>query len=135
MSEYDYSSTGAAVALKVSPNDARMVMVADARWKYVWAPGFRPMLFDRQTDPDELVDRGADPACAAQCQRMHDALARWALRQSQRTTRSDEQITAARGASRRQGILLGFWDESELPEELLHEKWRGARARLQRDAG
>ena len=27
--------------------------------------------------------------------------------------------------------LLGFWDETELPDELVHEKWRAARAARQ----
>lgn len=130
ISEYDYSATGAAVSLGVRPLDARLFMVADHRWKYVHAPGFRPMLFDLETDPGELHDLGADPAYREQCERMYQALARWGLRQSQRTAISDERIAAMRGASGRKGILLGFWDESELPDELVHEKWRGARAAL-----
>ncbi|MCT9126293.1 alkaline phosphatase family protein [Cupriavidus gilardii] len=130
ISEYDYSATGAAVSLGVAPLDARLFMVVDARWKYIHAPGFRPMLFDLAEDPHELHDLGADPAHRAQCERMYLALAQWGLRQSQRTAISDERIAAMRGASVRKGILLGFWDESELPEELLHEKWRGAREAL-----
>lgn len=132
ISEYDYSSTGAAVSLGVRPLDARLFMVADRRWKYIHAPGFRPMLFDLESDPEELRDLGADPAHREQCERMYQALARWGLRQSQRTAISDERIAAMRGASVRKGILLGFWDESELPDELVHEKWRGARAALAR---
>lgn len=130
ISEYDYSATGAAVSLGVAPLDARLFMVVDERWKYIHAPGFRPMLFDLAEDPHELHDLGADPAHQAQCERMYLALAQWGLRQSQRTAISDERIAAMRGASVRKGILLGFWDESELPEELLHEKWRGAREAL-----
>lgn len=132
ISEYDYSSTGAAVSLGVRPLDARLFMVADRHWKYIHAPGFRPMLFDLESDPEELRDLGADPAHREQCERMYQALARWGLRQSQRTAISDERIAAMRGASVRKGILLGFWDESELPDELVHEKWRGARAALAR---
>lgn len=130
VSEYDYSVTPAAVALKVPPLQARMFMIADQRWKLAHAPGLRPMLFDLQQDPQELRDLGADPAHAGQCERMMRALGEWGLRQSQRTAISDERIQSMRGASVRKGILLGFWDESELPEELLHEKWRGAREAL-----
>lgn len=130
ISEYDYSATGVAVSLGVAPLDARLFMVVDERWKYIHAPGFRPMLFDLANDPHELHDLGDDPAHQAQCERMYLALAQWGLRQSQRTAISDERIAAMRGASVRKGILLGFWDESELPEELLHEKWRGARQAL-----
>ena len=36
-------------------------MVADKRWKLIHAPGFRPMLYDLATDPNEFRDLGADP--------------------------------------------------------------------------
>jgi arylsulfatase A-like enzyme len=135
ISEYDYSATPVAAALGVAPMDARMFMVADARWKYVHAPGFRPMLFDLAADPRELRDLGGDAAYREHCTRMHEALGRWGLRQSQRTTLSDDQILSMRGASQRKGILLGFWDETELPEDLVHEKWRGARESVAAGAG
>ena len=61
-SEYDYSMLPAGIKLKVEPRDARLFMVADKRWKYVHAIGYRPMLFDLQTDPNEFRDLGADPA-------------------------------------------------------------------------
>ena len=44
-----------------------------------------------------------------------------ACRLSQRTTRSEQQMRAARGSAQRRGILIGVWDESELPAEL----WSG----------
>ena len=127
ISEYDYSVSPTARVLDVRPTDARMFMVADRRWKYVHADGFRPMLFDLENDPGELVDLGADPSLADVRSRLLNALNLWARRQSQRIALSDEQILAMRGRSMRRGILLGFWDEAELPDELLHEKWRGAR--------
>ncbi len=127
ISEYDYSVSPTARALNVRPMDARMFMVADRQWKYVHADGFRPMLFDLENDPGELVDLGADPSLGGVRARLLDALNLWGRRQSQRTALSEEQILAMRGASLRRGILLGFWDEAELPDEMLHEKWRGAR--------
>jgi arylsulfatase A-like enzyme len=104
-------------------------MVRDDRYKYVHADGLRPMLFDLATDPHELVDRGADPACAPQRERLLGWLNRWARRQSQRTTISDAQIAARRGGSERKGILIGYWDEAELPADVLPDRWRGALAR------
>ncbi|MBS7766648.1 phosphonate monoester hydrolase, partial [Klebsiella pneumoniae] len=83
--------------------------------------------FDLEQDPRELRDLGGEPAYRDIRERMYAALARWGLRQSQRTAISDERIAAMRGASLRKGILLGFWDETELPDELVHDKWRGAR--------
>jgi arylsulfatase A-like enzyme len=117
-SEYDYAMLPVAARLGVAPRDARLFMVSDGRWKYVHAPGFRPMLFDLGTDPQELTDLGGDPAHEGERRRLAAELAEWGLRPSHRTTRSDAQISAARGESLRKGILVGVWDESELPEEL-----------------
>jgi arylsulfatase A-like enzyme len=120
ISEYDYSGTGVAVRLGLAPRDCRLFMVADKRWKFMHAEGgFRPMLFDMQTDPDELTDLGADPAHADTIAMMYHRLAVWGRRMSQRTTISDAEIEANRGASMRKGILLGVVDESDLKPELL----------------
>ena len=93
-------------------------MVADQRWKYVHVVGFRPMLYDRETDPNEFRDLGSDPAYEGERRRLAAALAGWGLRLSQRTTRSEQQIKDSRGKSQRQGILIGVWDESDVPAEL-----------------
>ncbi len=117
-SEYDYSMLPAAAKLGVAPRDARLFMVADKRWKYVHALGFRPMLYDLAADPNEFCDLGADPACDGERRRLAGALAEWGLRLSQRTTRSEEQIRNARGKTQRKGILIGVWDERDVPDEL-----------------
>ena len=129
VSEYDYSMTPAAEALGVAPLDARVFMIRDDRYKFVYAEGMRPMLFDLAADPQELVDRGADPALARERKRLLGLLNRWARRQSQRTTVADAQIEARRSGSERKGILIGYWDESELPAAILPERWRRAAAR------
>jgi arylsulfatase A-like enzyme len=120
-SEYDYSILPVAAKLGMEPRHARLFMVADERWKYVHAEGFRPMLFDLQADPSEFHDLGAQAAYDGERRRLAAALGKWGLRLSQRTTRSEQQMLAARGKSQRRGILIGVWDESELPAEL----WRG----------
>jgi len=107
-----------AAKLGIEPRNARLFMVADQRWKYVHAVGFRPMLYDLENDPSEFNDLGADPACEAERQRLGAALAEWGLRLSQRTTRSEQQMQAARGKSQRQGILIGVWDEADVAAEL-----------------
>ena len=116
-SEYDYSMLPASAKLGTAPRDARLFMVADKRWKYVHAVGFRPMLFDMQADPNEFRDLGNDPSYADQCDAMHNALSEWAMRQSQRTTVSEQRILNARGKSQRRGILIGVWDESDIPQD------------------
>jgi hypothetical protein len=76
------------------------------------------MLFDLEADPRELHDLGADPACDGERRRLAAELAEWGMRQSQRTTRSDAEIAAGRGSAQRRGILIGVWDERDIPAEL-----------------
>ena len=121
VSEYDYGMMPAAPKLGVAPRDARLFMIADKNWKLIHGIGFRPMLFDRLNDPNEFHDLGDDPKYADECQRMMAALAAWGLRVSQRTTRSEQQIRNASGKAERRGILIGVWDEAEIPAEL----WSG----------
>ena len=101
-------------------------MIFDGRYKFVFVEGLRPMLFDLVSDPRELVDRGADAALESQRTRLLAALSRWARRQSQRTTISDAQMEARRGTSDRKGILIGYWDESELPPDVRDHRRRFA---------
>ncbi len=119
ISEYDYSVTPMRTALGVSADDARLFMVYDGRFKLMHAEGgFRPMLFDTLTDPDEFHDLGANPAQADTIARLYEHLARWGRRNAQRVTRSDADIDAMRGASARKGILPFLVDGSEVPDEL-----------------
>jgi arylsulfatase A-like enzyme len=119
ISEYDYALPVGA-KLDVEPRDSRLFMVADKRWKYVHAIGFRPMLYDLESDPNEFRDLGADPALEPVRQRFAAALAQWGLRLSQRTTLSEAQVRSLRGKAQRRGILIGVWDESDVPADL----WR-----------
>jgi arylsulfatase A-like enzyme len=135
ISEYDYSMMEASAALGVSPRNARMYMAADRRWKYIEIEGFRPLLFDRWDDPAEVVDRGADPEYDAPRRTLAGAIARWARRGAQRTTVSDAQILSRRGRSAQRGILIGFWDESELPEDVAAFRNARARSRLAPSSG
>ena len=134
ISEYDYSVTPRAEALGVSPRDARMFMVFDGRWKLIhFEGGFRPMLFDLKTDPDEFTDLGARDEHAAQIDRMYGFLGQWGRRMSQRVTKSDAEIKAMRGGSMRRGILPFLVDGSEVPEALT-ELYRGPVRQVHLDA-
>ncbi len=124
VSEYDYGPTPMAAELGVAPDRARLFMVADRRWKYVHAEGFRPMLFDLETDPDEFRDLGGDPDHADVAAMMAERLAAWARRPSQRTTRSNAEIEAMRHGGGRTGILIGLYDDAEVDPELT-QAYRG----------
>ena len=119
--------TPAAGALGVEPRDAQLYMVTDKRWKYVFAVGdFRPMLFDRELDPNELHDLGAsrETQHIEVMSRLFNALSQWSRRVNQRTTKSENDIRNMRGKSRRHGIVLGMFDGAEVDPEIT-VKFRG----------
>jgi len=83
-------------------------MVRDRRWKYIHAEGFRPILFDLDSDRDELVDLGAAPAHESELQ-----IFSWALDLLRR--QSGPVVVSARMAGTEPaGILIGFWDGEHL---------------------
>jgi arylsulfatase A-like enzyme len=114
ISEYDYAMRRARVDNGVPVSDCRMTMVFDGRWKYVHVEGLRPMLYDLETDPDEFVDLGADPAFESERERLAEAMFAWARKPASRITRSDAQIEAAAGREIDSGILIGYWDEADV---------------------
>ncbi len=115
-SEYDYSMRRARRILNQSVDDCRLTMVFDGRWKYINAEGFRPMLYDLETDPDEFCDLGDDPAFEAERDRLADRMAQWSRRHHNRVTVSDNRISGRKGGELAKGIIVGFWDSAELAE-------------------
>ncbi len=125
ISEFNYSPTPQAARLGVASRDARLFMVFDGRFKLMHAEGgFRPMLFDLETDPDEFVDLAKGDDHQAEIDRLYGYLAEWGRRMSQRVTKSDADIEAMKGRSLRRGILPFLADGTEVPEDLL-EKYSG----------
>lgn len=125
ISEYDYSSTPQCAKLGLEPRDARLFMVFDGRYKLMHAEGgFRPMLFDLDTDPDEFDDLAKGDAHQSEIDRLYGYLAEWGRRMSQRVTKSDAEIVASRGASLRKGVLPFLNVGNEVPEDLT-ERYRG----------
>ncbi|MCY4302228.1 MAG: sulfatase-like hydrolase/transferase [Aestuariivita sp.] len=119
ISEFDYSPTPQSVELGVDPMDCRLFMVFDGRFKLIHSEGgFRPMLFDLSTDPNEFFDLAERPEYKAVIDRMYSRLGEWGRRCSQRVTKSDDDILNMRGTSTRKGILPFLVDGSEVPENL-----------------
>ena len=117
--EMDFSSSPLADKLGLGVRDAVMFMVADKKWKLThFEGGFRPMLFDLEEDPDELVDLGESEAHAHVIEAMYDKLFAWTRRVSQRTTRSRAQLEEMRVKGRQRGVVIGVYDENDIPLEL-----------------
>jgi arylsulfatase A-like enzyme len=123
VSEYDFSMRDVRRRLGVEVKDAKLTMLFDGRWKFVFAERFRPMLFDLRNDPDELVDLGDDPARAGEIARLERRFFDWTRRTSQRTTRSDEWIAGrdTKFGEAKAGILIGYRNEAELDAVLRSE--------------
>ena len=115
-SEYDYAMQDVRVMLNQPIERCRLFMVFDGRWKYIHASGFRPMLYDLESDSQELTDRGADPACADVIARLQSVLFEWALHPKGHITTSNEKIAAyaSQQMQVKNGVLIGIWDEAEL---------------------
>lgn len=125
ISEYDFSVTPQCTELGLEPRDARLFMVFDGRFKMMHAEGgFRPMLFDLETDPDEFHDLAKGDSHQDEIDRLYGCLARWGRRLAQRVTKSDDDIRAMRGRSQRKGILPFLVDGSEVDEEFT-ARYRG----------
>jgi arylsulfatase A-like enzyme len=115
-SEYDYAMQDVRLKLNQPIERCRLFMVFDGRWKYVQASGYRPMLYDLDSDPQEFVDRGADPSCTEVIARLQSALFDWALHPNNHITTSNEKIAAyaEKQLQVQNGFLIGIWDETEL---------------------
>ena len=114
VSEYDYHQQVFAPDTGRGPRDCRIYMVVTEAWKYIHAPGFAPVLFDRNADPEELHDLGRSPDHEGVRREMHGRLADWALQYRQRDTYSDEMAAKFTGFEEKAGVLIGYWNEDDL---------------------
>lgn len=124
VSEYDYSMRDVRRRLGVDVKDAKLTMLFDGCWKYIFAEGYRPMLFNLGSDPDELTDLGGDPTHVDDVARMERLFFDWTRRTSQRTTCSDAWIADrdTRFGEAKAGILIGYRNEDELNALLAEAK-------------
>jgi len=114
VSEYDYSTRDARLEVGVDQSDARLVMIFDGRWKYVHVEKMRPLLFDLETDPNELIDLGADVAYADHIERMASLHFQWTRKHHNRITRSAGIIEKMAVNREPPGILIAYNDKEEL---------------------
>lgn len=116
VSEYDYSTRDARRSIGVDQNDARLAMIFDGRWKYIHVEKMRPILFDLETDPQELVDLASDPAYADQLDRLSTLHYEWSRQHHNRITRSAEVVEIMTDNNEPPGIIIGFANKEESAE-------------------
>jgi len=116
VSEYDYATRESRRALGIDQSDARLAMIFDGRWKYIHVEKMRPMLFDLQADPDELVDLGADPSYAEHLQRLGEMHFEWSRQHHNRITMSAEVVEKMTDGKEPPGILIGYANKGEIDQ-------------------
>ncbi len=109
-SELDWTFRGARRRLGLGTGQHHAWMVRTERWKYVhWTDGFRPMLFDLRTDPEEFFDLGADPAREDVRHAMRARLLHWFTGLKRRTTITWPEAEAATDSYKKAGVFFGEW--------------------------
>ena len=114
VSEYDYHQRDFSPETGRGPRDCRIYMVVTEDWKYIHAPGFDPVLFDRKNDPQEFNDLGRSRNHVGVRGEMHSLLSDWALQYRQRETYDDAMATRFTGFEEKAGVLIGYWNEDDL---------------------
>ena len=114
VSEYDYHQQVFSPLTGRGARGCRIYMIVSEEWKYIHAPGFEPVLFDRIGDPQEFNDLGRRADHAQVCHRMHALLADWALQYRQRETYDDATADRFVGFEEKAGVLIGYWNEDDL---------------------
>ncbi len=118
VSECDYGVMGFAKQLGRTRDNARMTMLYDGRYKYVHCLGFKPMLFDLQEDPQEFSDLGRDEGYAAIRGQLSEQMLDWSAGLKNRVTVSQETFGQREGKAGEVGILIGYWQQEDVPKAL-----------------
>ncbi len=118
VSECDYSAMQFAGELGRNSYNSRMTMLFDGRYKYIHCLGFEPMLYDLQEDPQERIDFGTDKAYAAVRSQLTEQMMDWSAGLKNRVTGSESMVQKRMGKSDEQGILIGYWQQEDLPAAL-----------------
>jgi arylsulfatase A-like enzyme len=75
----------AEAALGLAPDDCQLAILRGKRWKYVHFAALPPLLFDLESDPDELNDLAADPVYVGVMLDCARRLLTWRMRYAERT--------------------------------------------------
>ena len=109
-SELDWTFKGARRRLGQPVGQHHAWMVRTPRWKYVhWTDGYRPQLFDLQSDPQEFHDLGADASLEGVREELRERLLAWFTGLKRRTTVTWPEAEARTDSYKKAGVFLGEW--------------------------
>ena len=108
-SEFDYGIYPVREKLKVDINDAKIFMIRDKNWKFVYYKGFDSQLFDLQNDPEEFFDLGKSQKHKSIIEDMKEKLFQRLINRRNRISISDEAYSIMRDDENEKGIIIGEW--------------------------
>lgn len=108
-SELDYSWRQARITLGKGVHECRGFSLRSHAWRYVWWLGEREQLWHLDSDPEQLMDLGAEPSTADVRARMRDQLLDFLAKRRNRTTVTEAQVFNGTAAHKRAGVFLGQW--------------------------
>jgi arylsulfatase A-like enzyme len=108
-SEFDYGIYPVREKLSVDINDAKIFMIRDKNWKFIYYKGFDPQLFDLQNDPDEFFDLGKSQKHKNIIEKMKEKLFQRLINRRNRISISDEAYSIMRDDENEKGIIIGEW--------------------------
>jgi arylsulfatase A-like enzyme len=110
VSEFDYSfRTATRRALGRPIKQCGITTMRDHQYKYVHCEGFRPLLFDLQSDPDEFFDLGSESSSRQVLDAYAAKLADWLMARRRYTTSNDRFVDAWLQDPRYGGMKIGVW--------------------------
>ena len=108
-SEFDYGIYPVREKLNVEINDAKIFMIRDKNWKFVYFKGFDPQLFDLQNDPEEFFDLGKSKEHKIIVESMKEKLFQRLINRRNRISITDEAYSIMRDDENEKGIIIGEW--------------------------
>ena len=111
-SELDFAIYPTARKLGLKAREARMVMTRTRRWKLVhFGRDFPPQLFDLETDPLELHDRGRDRGAtyAGARDELYHLMFEWMRARRNRIGMTDEAVDRRPSPAAAGGVKIGVW--------------------------
>jgi arylsulfatase A-like enzyme len=109
VSEINFFARKARLELGLPADKAKAWMVRTERWKYIFHESFDPQLFDLENDPEELIDKAADPGCSSVLTEHRERLFEWFRERKSTVTVDYEYLENRHQFATRGGFIFGEW--------------------------